>query len=259
MKKLTAITLFALMTFCCFAEQAVLWCEDGKDLQLSEKYSKTAWFNKEIAMSALPDGGFTISSSASKFVKFSEEYPWLCFEIIDSELVTFGKYSSWGIHVGKERKVGNVRPAAPGIYAVNLGKVDGNLLKFYIYNLKVNFRYLKLVKVPENYLQIILPEGKTELGKGDKLRFQLTLAEPCEDLSCQLFFDAGHGPKAFNLNGTNALELKADNDELTKWSTEVTIDKNGVAKTNSVTVKVTTLGSKLKTPIWGVITASFVQ
>lgn len=255
------IILFIFTIFCCFAENSsLLWCEDGSDLQISDKYSRTAWFNKDIKMEALADGGFSLASHTNKFLRFSEEYPWLCFEITDYELITFGKYRSWGIHIGKQgRRVGNVSEAAPGIYAVKLADSGTELLKFYIYNMKVSFAYLKLVKEPENYLEIIIPDDKTELRVGDKLRFQLTLADHSEDLSCQLFYDAGHGPKAFNLNGTNALDLKPDNEELTKWSTELMIERHGAAKRNSVSVKVTTLGSKLKKPIWGVINAAFVK
>ena len=148
-----------------------------------------------------------------------------------------------------------------GLYTVpitGLESPQSATMTIYNYNLDLTFRYMKLVKNPENSLNVIIPDGQKELNPGDKFTIQLTLKDPCEDVSCQLM----QGRRLFPLNGSNAVELEPVDRAGRIWKAEITVKKfqakkKGVVKAYSILVKATILGGKLDTPIYGVIPAAF--
>lgn len=240
--------------------EELLWHCDGSNLQVAEKQSPGHWFNKNIKMSALPDASFKLGSHAARRCMFDPQYPWLEIQVLGAEKLELEKrYYSWGLHLDKLRLLGNVRDAHPGIYCVKLPQLEGDkLLKFYIYNMFVNFKHIKMLKKPSNFIELIGPEGVDALRKGDKINILVSLEQPCEDLSCQLFTDIGRGLSPFSLNKTNAVELKKADDGGRLWRAELLLDRFEPAKEYAVAVKVSVLGGQLGTPLWGKVPLAFV-
>lgn len=253
-KQLIAILFCSTVYLLAGAE--VLWQTDGTNIKHAPKGSPAdTWLSRKPVVAATADGGLSMDAHVTRYFKLAPEYPYLEFEISDSEIMKVGKYSSWSLGVrdpARKTYVGNVLNAQKGIYSVKVDTdVKSRRFYFYIYNQKVSFKYFRMVKVPDNYVRAELSGGK-ELKAGDKIKFILTLQEPCEDVTFQLFSDIGRGLRPFSLNGTNAVNLKPEDEAGRIWSAEIEFKKAAPAKTSLVFMKATILGGKISVPIWGV-------
>ncbi len=256
--------ILAVLALNVFAAEQVFWNLDGSNIGNGKS---SAWFGKKLRIEPADNGGFTLKSRAQRRLTIQPD-SWLVFDLAKAEIQELRQYTAWrvvfhagkpGYHIGIGSGAGANIPL--GLFTIPITGLESPLLStliIYNYNLNLTFRCMKLVKNPENSLGVIIPGGKKELKPGDKFTIQLTLKDPCEDVSCQLIL----GNRLFPLNGSNAVELKPVDRDCRIWKAEITVKdfqnkkKRGV-EMYSVLVKATVLGGKLDTPIYGVVPAAF--
>lgn len=263
-------TTLSVLTMAVSAEEEVLWKLDGSNADFSNKHSTKAWFaTKDPVPSVVKtqDGGFIINNHTSRYLSLKPD-TWLVFELVKAERRDAKKYTSWSIHCFDKNYVGsivgNIGQIPIGLYTIQITGLEKPIwtaLRFYDYNLDLTFRYIKLVKDPENSLGAEVPKGKKLLYPGDKFTIVLTLKDPCEDVTCKLMHDVGRGARPFSVNGTDTVELKPVDKDGRIWKSEITLKNFAQQKkplnARSVRIKATVLGGKLETPIYGVIPAGF--
>ncbi|MFA6931187.1 MAG: hypothetical protein WCT05_12750 [Lentisphaeria bacterium] len=259
-----------------YPDDNTLWLEDGKNIKVSEIGNPEAWNCRLLSIQSLPEGGFSIGktpelqgNSTYRNLPVSPEYPWLTFQITGFE--TLPGYRSWSFYPKVDGKMvfilGQITYPKLGIYNVHL--YDHPLLSLpdsqalfllYIYNLQLNFAYLKMVKKPDNYLELHSSafSEKKQYGPGDILKFTMCLKNPAEDASIR-FFDHYKINEA-RLNNNHFLQLKPEDDEQKIWSATVTVKsmapvspkKKHIAG-GTILLKGIVLGGSLKVPVWGTI------
>ena len=263
-----ALTALALTAS---AEEQVIWKLDGSNAEFSSKYSTKTWFDEKAAVPAVEktEDGFLIKNHASHCLTL-EPGTWLVVDLVKAEKIVANRYTCWSIYSFDKRChggfAGNVGQIPVGLYTIQitgLEKPVWTALRFYDYNLNLTFRYVKLVKNPENSLGAEIPDGKKILCPGDKFTIVLSLKDPCEDVTCKLMIDTGTGPRPFAINGTDTVELKPADKDGKIWKAEITLKDFARQKkpvdARAVRIKATVLGGKLETPIFGAIPASFQE
>ena len=267
-KQMRLIAVLAALTLAASAEE-VIWKLDGSNAEFVNKHSTKAWFGekKETPSVEKTEDGFLIRNHASRYLALRPD-TWLVFELVSAERQETKKYTSWSIHCFDKNYsggiIGNVSQIPVGLYTIRISGLEKpvwSALRFYDYNLDLSFRYIKLVKDPDNSLGAEVPEGKTLLYPGDKFTVVLTLKDPCEDVTCKLMLDTGTGPRPFSVNGTDTVELKPTDKDGRIWKAEITLKNFSRQKkpvnARAVRIKATVLGGKLETPIYGNIPAGF--
>ena len=251
------------------AEEQVIWKLDGSNAQFTAGHSTKTWFSEKVQEPAVEktEEGFVIRNHTSRYLTLQPD-TWLVFDLIKAEKREPKKYTNWSIHCFDKKYsggiIGNVSQIPVGLYTIQitgLEKPIGSALRFYNYNLNLHFRYIKLVKDPENSLGAEIPGGAKALRPGDKFSIVLKLKDPCEDVTCKLMQDPGSGPAPFSLNGTDTVELKPVDKDCRIWKAEITVKNFTVQKKprpRAVRIKATVLGGKLETPIYGAIPAAFL-
>ncbi|MBO4514019.1 MAG: hypothetical protein J5746_14780 [Victivallales bacterium] len=258
MRKIMILLMLALLV-CARAEEQVIWKLDETNTAVDGKKS---WYSdKPLVVEPLPEGGFALKSQATRRLLLQPD-AWLVFELAKAEIVEPGKYTMWSMHVHTDKYgyiVGSDHQVPLGLHTIKLNSLTKPMTTgviFYNYNLNLYFKYIKLVTEPENSLCAIVPEGKTVLEVGDKITILLKLKEPCEDVSCKLM----QNRFPFSLNGTDAVDLKAVDDDCKIWRADITIksyqSKRPVGM-RGIRIKASVLGGKLNMPIYGVIPAAF--
>lgn len=256
--------ILAVLALNVFAAEQVFWTLDGSNIGNG---NPPAWFGKNLRIESADNGGFTLKSRAQRRLTIHPD-SWLVFDLTKAEKQELKNYTDWRVtcqvkKTGSLIGIGSGGNVLLGLYTVpitGLESPQSAAMIIYNYNLDLTFRYMKLVKNPENRLEVIIPGGQKELKPGDKFTIQLTLKDPCEDVSCQLL----QGIRLFPLNGSSAVELEQTDDDGRIWKAEITVKnfqskkKRGVGA-YSILVKATVLGGKLDTPIYGVIPAAFSQ
>lgn len=215
-----------------------LWIEDGKNI--------TGW-RSEIPVKSMPDGGFSILQSpdmkyyaTGRYVPVSAEYPWLVTEITD--VFPNKGYRSLNFRT----KVGIVTNLPTGIFAFRVkdyanASVNSEFFRLDLYGMEVRFKYLKVVKIPENYIQADQQENK--------VKYYVRLQAPAEDVSLYLF--DGYGMAPLLIDGSNKIQLKPVDENIPlEWIGTSSIPK----KTKGcVVIKGSVMGSEaLKVPLWGI-------
>lgn len=242
-----------------------LWIEDGKDIKTGA--GSGDYWNDAIKFTPLADGGFSMEASGKgnatgRYLPMSLEYPYVVFEI--SQVEKRPGYTALGLPqllgagngaVG----IGMVSQLQTGIFAVNVfenGKLGSAnpYFRINLFNCTLNFKYLKCVKVPESYIEIL---PKETLKIGDKVTFKVHLANKAEDVSLRFFF--GYTMPEIRFNGEQSLQLKPENPDDPKiWagtvdlkSVDFSIKKDQDIPPGGMLVKAVILGSENNTPVWG--------
>lgn len=272
LSKFLMSVFFATLSASSFAElkenpdENTLWIEDGKEIKTGAG-SGNHW-NDAVKFTPLADGGFSMeasgkASATGRYLPMSLEYPYIVFEI--SRVEKRSGYVAFNlpvIHGGTGMSsvgIGMVSQPQTGIFTVNVfenGKLP--LAKPYFrineHNCTLDFKYLKCVKMPENYIEM-MPKQPSKIG--DKITFKVHLAKPAEDVSLRFFY--GYTMPEIRINGEQSLQLKPENpDDPKVWT--ATVDYKSIdfsKKTDKdivpggMLIKAVVLGSENNTPVWG--------
>ena len=243
-----------------------LWIEDGKDIKTGA--GSGDYWNDTVKFTPLPDGGFSMeasgkASATGRYLPMSPDYPYVVFEITQAEkrpgYVAFNLPVIQGGANMSSVGIGMVSQPQTGIFAVNVfenGKLPGTApyFRINIHNCTLNFKYLKCVKAPDAYIEML---PKEPLKIGDKVTFRVHLAKPAEDVSLRFFFS--YTMPEIRFNGEQSLQLKPENaDDQKVWvgtvdykSIDFSIKKDQYLPPGGMLIKAVVLGSENNTPIWG--------
>jgi len=248
-------------------DENTYWIEDGKNFEISEYEKSEFWQGKmwsgKLVIEETEDG-FIIKSPSfdryaiGRFFKFSPDYPYLVWEI--SKVVYGDGYKAFLMcfPVGVFGFEGNI---FSGIFVVNMfqfGNIkDNEFCRIYLYDTSLQFKYIKAVKKPDNYIEITSPQlkDKNYVGIGDELIFRLILKEPAEDVSLTFYQSEATGE--IKINNSSSLQLKPVDDQQKIWTGKIKIEsidkpignKEGYIK-GKLLIKATVLGGKVHLPIW---------
>ena len=250
-----------------------LWKEDNKNVEKNWRY---AYKDQHVRTCDGKSFSFECNTKGNTghrdFIRVpvSKDYPWLVFRL-NSVKVNPG-YRSWNIRISDLDKfnVGQTSVQEAGYFACNVWE-GANLKKvptsaeifFYNYTLKLTFSDLKMVKKPDNFIEVTSPAfaAKKQYTPGDKIRFTVTLKEPAEDVSVRLVFPDLLA--AVKLNGMGKLQLKPIDDTQKVWSAEFEVKTLGPVRgvkefrRNTLLVRATILGGAISEPLWGTINYPF--
>ena len=244
-----------------------LWLEDGKEIELSQKPGFKRWMQlpgkKELEIKPKGDGkGFSLfaKDAAGRMtltrVKLSPEYPYLTFRITGFDLLQ--GYRNWTVllEIGG---FGSSQVTTPqkGIFVYDLYQnisekekaKKAAYLKFYLYGLRLDLEYVKLVKKPDYVVRAECDDP--EIKPGSKVKFIAELAQEAEDVSISLV-TAGV-PRPVQVNGKVKIQLKPTDKTQKVWTAEVEIKKIGIKKAlprHRIFMKMDVLGGDLDEPVW---------
>ena len=239
-----------------------LWCEDGKAIVTQAGNSRNGW-NNALKYESMPDGkGFSVEfegkPTGGRYLDVSAEYPWFVYEISGVDLKKGYRQHAIGFQrVARHAQIGRI---FPGIYAFNLyenstlEKKGKPFMRIVQFGSKLTFRYMKMVKTPENYIQCESEafKSKKAFGAGDKLKFTVTLKEPAEDVVLS-FFKSYTMPQ-IKLGGESSLQLKQADKDGRVWTGELTVTPlDGKIKPNDIWVKADVTGGGIALPLWTAI------
>ena len=239
-----------------------LWLEDGKEIELSAKPVFYRWMPVGLEIQSKTDGkGFSFCAKDGKdrktvtWVNFSPEYPYLTFRITGLDLLN--GYRNWTLIVDGWLNSNQVTTPQKGIYVYDLfqnlpekaASMRTRYLYFYLYHLKMDFEYLKLVKKPD---YVVRAEGAgPEIKPGCKVKFTAELAKEAEDVSITIM-TTGH-PRPIQVNGKTKIQLKPADKTQKVWTAEVEIKSIGIKKAvkrYGLFMKMDVLGGELDEPVW---------
>ena len=251
-----------------------LWVENGKNISVAAARAADAW-SGGLKFAPLPDGGgFSVESpsfeqnKSFRYVPISAEYPWFVFEITGIEQKP--GYVGWSFpHISGLKTFSQVNNPRKGYYALNVfeGAPGTNgaraaALYLYLYDLKLDLKYLKMVKIPDYCVEVTSAAfcAKKNFAPGDELKFTTRLKEPAEDVSLR-FYDS-NGMRQLTLNGHDKLQLKPEDESAKVWSAALMLESIGCAddkeiKADGIIVKATILGGAFNEPVWGAINYPF--
>ena len=238
-----------------------IWKETGQKLSLrSITQSYDSWNDNEIKFESLPENGFKISQknpdkhTGGCYVPFSNDFPYLTFEIAKINFDKAG-YKGFCIMLRKNKliltRVGQSVNPQTGIYIIKAKAPSENLPKafiaFYLYNLGVELKNLKMIKNPDWKLSVI-PVNKAS----NTYKFSVKLKNEVEDVSIRIFTPAGM--RNVKINQTDKIQLEPNPKNNLIWSQDVTIksfsDKARLLKNGYVIVKANILGGGSGKPVW---------
>jgi hypothetical protein len=270
---LTVLVLF-LVGFAARAEfihnpdENTLWIENGKNIAVDEKRAKRDVWGGGLPVKERGKGGFSFVFNTAERKKYSNgiyvpvdpDYPFLVFEILAFKRLQW-KHRGFRFGAFQHSK----RPCffmvdnpQSGIIVYNVFG-DEKIHKGYRYvrndmdGLQVDFKYVKMVKKPDNYIIIeseAIKKNKV-LANGDEVKFTVILKEPAEDVSLRFF--RAYLMRQLNLNGKDHLQLKPENEDSCKvWSAKVKIKSlyGNRLGAGQLLVKAVVLGGGINVPIW---------
>ena len=243
-----------------------LWMEDGKEIELSKGPTFRKWQanpgKKELEFTSKQDGkSFSLLAKDAAGrrtvtrIKLSKEYPYLTFRITGFDLLR--GYRNWTL--GVTGLMGTSQATAPqkGIYVFDLfrnapeksaARKSTNLL-IYLYNLRMDLDYIKLVKKPAYGVRVECSDP--EIKPGSKVKFIAELEKEAEDVSISLSTDYVMTP--IQVNNTVKIQLKPTDKTQKIWTAEVEIKKIGIKKMrprHKTLIKMDVLGGDLDEPVW---------
>ncbi|MBO4649379.1 MAG: hypothetical protein J5806_14620 [Lentisphaeria bacterium] len=238
------------------------WMEDGREIELSGKPVLSRWTPAGVEVKSKPDGkGFSFYAKGGKDPKavtgivFSPEYPYLTFRITGFYLLN--QYRNWTLMINGWMSSCQVAAPQKGIYVYDLfrnlpEKAAANrtrYLTFFIYNLRMDLEYLKLVKKPPYVVRAECADP--EIKPGSKVKFTAELEKEAEDVSVSLI--TGGVPSIIKVNGAVRIQLKPTDKTQKIWSAEVEIKSLGLKKAmnrHGIFMKMDVLGGDLDEPVW---------
>lgn len=236
MKRVIAlVVLFAAFTvygeFKTNPDANTLWIEDGKAI--------SGW-RKEINMTENPEGGFYIEPGekvdGGRYVPASPDYPWFVAEL--SEVEHKKGYRGFGFY----GLIGMVDNPMTGIFTVRVPyRIPKPFFRIDVHGLKLGFKYMKVVREPENYIDWIEKDGVLEVT--------VKLKSEAEDVSVS-FYDS-YCMRQLTVENSIRLQLyPVDENNPVVWKGTLKNYKNTAR--GSFLLKATVLGGDIITPIWGV-------
>jgi len=180
-----------------------LWIENGKNISSSAASGAADTWSGDLQFTPLAgDGGFSVASPSHKqhlsfrYVPISADYPWLVFEITGFEQKP--SYTAWSFEIPNLRPFGQTASPRKGYYALNVfdgipvaagGAAYDTPLRLYVYGLKIDLKYLKMVKTPDYCVEVTSAAfyAKKSFASGDELKFTVRMKEPAEDVSLQFY------------------------------------------------------------------------
>ena len=192
-------------------------------------------------------------------VEFDPEFPWVEFRLDEAKWKENQKwkYHAWEVKVSAPgapwagKIAGDVIAPMAGIYVQHLPidkRVKG-VVATYGYNFDIRYGFFRFVRKPANALEATAPSGKSTLAPGDSFRVVLDLAEPCEDVACDILKAAAGGAKPWKLNGHSSISLEPIDDSLRHWAADVKIASCESAKARDLRIRCRVFGSVLDAPL----------
>ena len=248
-------------------DENTLWMEDGKEIELSAKPDFNRWMeiqgNKRLEIIPKEDGkGFSMLAEDSAGrktvtkVTLSPEYPYLTFRITGFDLLK--GYRNWTVlmEIGG---FGSSQVTAPqkGIFVYDLYQNISEqekakktaYLHFYLYNLRMDLEYIKLVKKPDYVVRAECADP--EIKPGSIVKFTAELAKEAEDVSITMI-TAGQ-PRPVKINDALKIQLNPVDKTRKVWSADVeikSIDLPKEVKRHQLFMKMDVLGGDLDEPVW---------
>ena len=184
------------------------------------------------------------------YVRRGPGQKFLVFDFRKPRIVKDGKYVNWGIYLNKSggHLAGDVTTPRPGLYTLRLpdaAERRTDLLIVRNYNLELDMGPIACVEEPSDYAEFV--------DRGDRYSIKLSLAEPCEDVSCEFSVDRGTGPRPYSVNGSSAVQLKPLDATRRVWGAEVpvkSVENASEKKRPRPGIKITVLGGALDRPIF---------
>ncbi|MCC6579791.1 MAG: hypothetical protein IT440_05070 [Phycisphaeraceae bacterium] len=257
------------------AGEPPLWIEDGRNLKTGPASGLETWLATDQALTIrkAPEGtGFLLGDldkgarANGVYFNVAPSHPWLVWEVTDVKTGR-GYIDHTGPYLGLPGRImlGQISQPQPGIYAVDYSRqLAGKSLSLCYMridaaNAVVTYASIKMVKTPENYIQITSPafEGKSCLSPGDEVTFRVTLTEPAQDVSLHFFH--GYVMPSVQFNGQGYLQLMAaEGGDGKVWSANVqaqslsrgNLEKGKQYEPGQLLIKATILGGQLKLPLW---------
>lgn len=243
-----------------------LWMEDGKEIETG-KLGFHRWTpeqgDKALEIKPKEDGkGFSFFAKDKKgrkvitVVKVSPEYPYLFFRITDFELLK--GYRNWTISTTIGNMVtSQVTALQKGIFVFDLfqnlpekeAAKKSSYLRFWCYNLRLDFEYMKMVKKPDYVVRAEC--ANAEIKPGSKVKFTAELAKEAEDVSICL--TTSGNPRPVKVNGAVKIQLKPTDKTQKVWTAEIEVKSIGIAKAvkrHQLFMKMDVLGGDLDEPVW---------
>ena len=245
-------------------DENTLWMEDGKDIELTNKTETSRWNNVGLEIQSKTDGrGFSFLAKDGKgrravtYVNFSPEYRYLTFRIIGLDFLQ--GYRCWAISAEGRMMASQVTSPQKGIYVFDMfqnllensptSRAGAGALKFWVYNLRVNLEYIKMIKNPPYIVRVECADP--EIKPGSKVKFTAELEKEAEDVSLSLI-TAGV-PYNVKINGTVKIQLKPADKTQKIWTAEVDVKSIGIKKAlqrHQIFMKMDVLGGDLDEPVW---------
>ena len=243
-----------------------LWMEDGKEIETTRIPNFKRWCvyaKKELEIKPLEGSkGFSFFAkdgsgrkTATK-VNLSPEYPYLVFRVTGFELQN--GYRNWTtvLDIGSFSS-SQVTSPQKGIFAYDLyqnleekkAAKKSAFLHFYLYNLKLDFEYIKLVKKPDYVVRAECADP--EIKPGSKVKFTAELAKEAEDVSITL--TTSGQPRPVKINGALKIQLKPTDKTQKIWTAEIEVRNIGLkkpVKRHQLFMKTDVLGGDLDEPVW---------
>ena len=248
---------------------------DADTLWSFSKLDQTQWRGTGVKVENSA-GGFVLSNenaspksphSITRKVAISPDYPYLVFET--TSITPYKGYRSWSVSLRElQSTFGSVTNGEPGIVAVNCFENPARIpagkhahLLLYFYDFSAEFKYIKMVKKPDNYITVTGSfTEKKSINVGDKVKFTVYLKESAEEVSLKLLFKKWL--YTVKVNGNEVVELTPEDKEQKIWSAEFPVQtlkctKADQFKKGEILLRAVVLGGSVKTPIWSVLQYPF--
>jgi hypothetical protein len=243
-----------------------LWLEDGKDIQLGGPPNSDAWWTGGLEMKSLPEGGFLLRNtngkdvSIGRYLPMDPAYPWLVWEVTNVKYFEGYRGEAMCFPSG-QMPAGFAGFIYPGLFVVNPFQFDPKLAKsspycsIYLYDAELSFKYLKMVKKPDYFIEMDSPAVKTKgfASVGDEIRFRVPMAQDAEDVTLAFYAAADSGPTMeVTAGGLARLQLKPENENYKVWGGSLKLAPGAAndLALGKLLVKATILGGGLKVPLW---------
>ena len=205
--------------------------------------------------------------SINRKVPVDPEYPYLVFETV--AISPFKGYRTWSVALREfQCRFGSVTNAESGIVVVNCFENPAKIpagkqanLQFYFYDFKADFKYIKMVRKPDNYIAVTGDfSAKKTIRSGDKIKFTVYLKDGAEEVSLKLLYRKWL--YTVKVNGKETIELTPEDKDQKIWSAEIPVKtvvdgKRSSYKKGEILLRAVVLGGSVKTPIWGLLQYPF--
>ncbi|MBR6373669.1 MAG: hypothetical protein IKS20_10845 [Victivallales bacterium] len=242
------------------------WQLDGSNAQFKKSYSRDTWFGEDTYTAATEDGGFLYrGKNSNRYIKLMPKH-WIVLKVAKVNKMQNYNQSSWNMNFfrGVGKICGNAALLQEGLYTINLPEVKKNIegpMTIYSYGIELEFKYIRLVRDPENYLGATVEGNSAMIEPGSKIIVTLKLREPCESVTCKMSRDTGLVVAPFQINGSDTIELKPVHGDLSLWQTVINVKNYSFTEREmgkrSVMLMANIKGGNLNTPIISYFPAAF--